>query len=99
IWRDPFRFNTDRWDTDEVKNRHKCVYVPFATGPRSCIGFNFALLEVKILLSELIYRYEFVREGLEAIEYDPEFQLIRPLNFYVTGKRRTKWPAESSTSA
>jgi hypothetical protein len=47
------------------------------------------LLEVKILLSELVSRYEFTREGLEAIEYDPEFQLIRPLNFYVRAKKRT----------
>ncbi|GKZ32864.1 hypothetical protein AbraIFM66950_002508 [Aspergillus brasiliensis] len=88
IWRDPFRFDPDRWDTDEVKNRHRCAYVPFATGPRGCIGFNFALLEVKVLLAELVSRYEFVRDGQEAIDYDPEFQLIRPLNFYVRAKRR-----------
>ncbi|KAJ5139173.1 Cytochrome P450 [Penicillium bovifimosum] len=88
VWRDPFRFDPDRWTTDETKNKHRCAYIPFATGPRGCIGFNFALLEVKILLSELVSRYEFTREGLEAVEYDPEFQLIRPLNFYVRAKRR-----------
>lgn len=87
-WRDPFRFDPDRWDTEEVKALPRCAYVPFATGPRGCIGFNFALLEVKILLSELVSRYEFVREGLDAVEYDPEFQLIRPLNFYVRAKKR-----------
>lgn len=95
VWRDPFRFDPDRWDTEEVKSRHRCAYVPFATGQRGCIGFNFALLEVKILLSELVYRYEFRREGLEAVEYDPEFQLIRPLNLYTTAKRRTEWPSKS----
>lgn len=95
IWRDPFRFEPERWDTEEVKNRHRCAYLPFATGLRGCIGFNFALLEVKILLSELVYRYEFAREGLEAIEYDPEFQLIRPLNLYVTAKQRTSWPLKT----
>ena len=95
IWRDPFRFDPERWDTEEVKSRHRCAYVPFATGQRGCIGFNFALLEVKILLSELVYRYEFRREGLEAVEYDPEFQLVRPLNLYTTAKRRTEWPAKS----
>lgn len=88
IWRDPLRFDPDRWETEEVKSLPRCAYVPFATGPRGCIGFNFALLEVKILLSELVSRYEFVREGLDAVEYDPEFQLIRPLNFYVRAKRR-----------
>ncbi|KAE8371565.1 cytochrome P450 [Aspergillus bertholletiae] len=87
-WRDPFRFDPDRWGSDEVKHRHRCAYVPFATGPRGCIGFNFALLEVKILLAELVSRYEFVRDGLDAVEYDPEFQLIRPLNFYVRARRR-----------
>lgn len=89
VWRDPFRFDPDRWTSEETKNKHRCAYIPFATGPRGCIGFNFALLEVKILLSELVSRYEFTREGLKAIEYDPEFQLIRPLNFYVRAKKRT----------
>ncbi|KAK4865853.1 hypothetical protein LT330_008946 [Penicillium expansum] len=88
VWRDPFRFDPDYWTGEETKNKHRCAYIPFATGPRGCIGFNFALLEVKILLSELVSRYEFTREGLEAIEYDPEFQLIRPLNFYVRAKKR-----------
>ncbi|KAK3372730.1 cytochrome P450 [Podospora didyma] len=84
-WHDPFRFDPERWDTNEVKNdRHRAAYIPFATGARGCIGFNFALLEVKVLLSELVYRYKFAREGLEAVEYDPEFQLIRPLNFIVS---------------
>ncbi|PGH18236.1 hypothetical protein AJ79_00575 [Helicocarpus griseus UAMH5409] len=95
VWRDPLRFEPDRWDTEEVKKRHRCAYVPFATGPRGCIGFNFALQEVKILISELVYRYDFEREGLESIEYDPEFQLIRPLNFYLRAKRRTEWPEKS----
>jgi cytochrome P450 len=95
IWRDPMRFDPERWDTEEVKNRHRLAYTPFATGPRGCIGFNFALLEIKILLSELVYRYQFGREGSEAVEYDPEFQLIRPLNLYVTAKRRTSWPTKS----
>ncbi len=99
-WHDPFRFDPDRWlsERDNAKERHRASYIPFATGARGCIGFNFALLEVKILLSELVYRYEFVREGLEAIEYDPEFQLIRPLNLYVVAKRRTNWPAKSANA-
>ncbi|KAK4163380.1 cytochrome P450 monooxygenase [Cladorrhinum sp. PSN259] len=96
-WHDPLRFDPDRWDTDEVKkDRHRGAYLPFATGPRGCIGFNFALLEVKILMSELVHRYEFSREGTDAIQYDPEFQLIRPLNLYVTARRRKTYPARSA---
>ncbi|KAF4164747.1 hypothetical protein CNMCM6936_008800 [Aspergillus lentulus] len=95
IWDNPARFNPDRWDTDEVKQRHKAAYIPFAMGPRMCIGFNFALQEIKVFLPKLIYRYKFTREGDGPIEYDPMFQLIRPNNLYVRAERRVKWPHKS----
>ncbi|GIC89467.1 cytochrome P450 [Aspergillus udagawae] len=95
IWDNPARFNPDRWDTDEVKQRHKAAYIPFAMGPRMCIGFNFALQEIKVFLPKLIYRYKFTREGDGTIEYDPMFQLIRPNNLYVRAEKRVKWPHKS----
>ena len=73
IWSNPDRFDPDRWGTDEVKGRPKNSYIPFATGPRSCIGFNFALGEVKVLLPELVYRYEFIKEGDDAVTYDVSY--------------------------
>lgn len=96
IWNNPERFDPDRWDTEEVKNRHRCAYIPFATGPRGCIGFNFALQETKVFLSMLVHRYEFVRQGNDAIQYDGDFQLVRPLNLYVRAQKRTSWPAPSA---
>ncbi|PYI15692.1 cytochrome P450 monooxygenase [Aspergillus violaceofuscus CBS 115571] len=95
VWDNPTRFDPDRWDTEAVKNRHKTAYIPFATGPRMCIGFNFALQEVKIFLPKLLYRYKFTREGDSTVEYDPMFQLIRPNNLYVRAERRVKWPPKS----
>ncbi|KAL5044012.1 hypothetical protein BDW71DRAFT_216028 [Aspergillus fruticulosus] len=80
IWDNPSRFDPDRWDTDEVKQRHKAAYIPFAMGPRACIGLHFAISEIKVFLPRLVYRYNFVREGDRPIEYDPMFQLIRPNN-------------------
>ena len=65
-------------------------------GGRGCIGFNFALLEAKILFSELLYRYEFALDDEDKVLYDPEFQLVHPLNLYVSVKKRTSWPERSS---
>lgn len=94
-WENADRFDADRWSTDQVKNRHRSVYVPFAAGPRGCIGFNVALQEVKVALAELTYRYCFVDATEEAIEYDPDFIVIRPVNFYARAIRRTHWPSRS----
>ena len=98
IWDNPSRFDPDRWDRDDSKKRPKCSYIPFATGPRSCIGFNSALGEVKVVLPSLVYRYESTREGENSIEYDPQYQLIRPTNFYIRARRRTEWPKPSRTT-
>ncbi|CAG8268710.1 unnamed protein product [Penicillium nalgiovense] len=95
VWSNPARFDPDRWDTAEVKNRHKTAYIPFAAGPRMCIGFNFALQEVKVFLPKLLHRYKFTKENDGPVEYDPMFQLIRPTNLYVRAERRVKWPPKT----
>ncbi|KAF5602864.1 cytochrome P450 monooxygenase oxidoreductase [Fusarium subglutinans] len=81
VWENPGRFDPDRWDTEQVKNRPPGSYIPFAAGPRMCVGFNFALQEIKVFLPKLVYRYKFSLAQDGPIDYDPYFQLIRPNNF------------------
>ncbi|KDQ12140.1 hypothetical protein BOTBODRAFT_176664 [Botryobasidium botryosum FD-172 SS1] len=95
-WKDPLTFNPDRWGTEEVKKRHKNAYIPFATGARGCIGFNFALQEMKIVIARVALNYtvENCTEG--PVVYDPDFSLYRPLNFVARVRRR---PEPSSLPA
>ncbi|KAL3601779.1 hypothetical protein FPOAC2_06052 [Fusarium poae] len=95
VWENPGRFDPDRWDTEQVKNRPPGSYIPFATGPRMCVGFNFALQEIKVFLPKLVYRYKFSLAQDGPIEYDPYFQLIRPNNLYIHAEKRVKWPPKS----
>lgn len=44
-----------------------------------CIGFNFALQEIKIFMCKLVWRYRWLKEGEPSSSYDPFFQLIRPM--------------------
>ncbi|KAL7939429.1 cytochrome P450 [Trichoderma chlorosporum] len=95
-WDSPLRFDPDRWDTEEVKNRPAGSFQPFASGARGCIGFNLALEEVKIFLPKLVYRYKFTLAKMdEAVQYDPNQMVIKPVNLYVRAERRVRWPAKS----
>eukprot|EP01121_Diplochlamys_sp_Union-15-3_P014409 TRINITY_DN4588_c0_g2_i2.p1 TRINITY_DN4588_c0_g2~~TRINITY_DN4588_c0_g2_i2.p1 ORF type:complete len:219 (+),score=33.97 TRINITY_DN4588_c0_g2_i2:210-866(+) len=62
-WEDPLKFDPDRWDrkNDTVTN---FTYMPFITGPRSCIGNKFASIEMKTILAVLLSKFSFkVKEG------------------------------------
>ncbi|KAJ6734986.1 CYTOCHROME P450 FAMILY PROTEIN [Salix purpurea] len=58
IWgEDANEFNPDRFASKPfAPARH---FIPFATGPRNCIGQSFAMMEAKIILAMLISRFSF----------------------------------------
>jgi len=58
FWPDPDRFDPDRWTPEAEAGRHPGAYHPFALGPRFCIGNNFALVEMHLLLASLARRFE-----------------------------------------
>ena len=43
----------------EVPEKAGLAFAPFGFGPRNCLGMNLALLEIRVLLPELIRRFEF----------------------------------------
>ncbi|ATY65337.1 cytochrome P450 [Cordyceps militaris] len=94
-WDNPLRFEPDRWAVDGIaaKMNRQGLYTPFAAGKRGCVGMNLALMEVKTVLVELVYRYHFENATEEPVVYDPEFLVTRPINFYATPTRRTVWPS------
>ncbi|KAK5118682.1 hypothetical protein LTR85_007888 [Meristemomyces frigidus] len=91
IWDNPDLFDPDRWDTERVKNRTRTEYMPM------CIGFNFALQEIKVFMCLLVWRYQWLKEGEPEADYDPFFQLIRPINLYVRTTKRSVWPSKSDS--
>ncbi|KAI9151326.1 Cytochrome P450 monooxygenase alnD [Paramyrothecium foliicola] len=97
-WDNPLKFDPDRWSPSDLagKLNRKGLYTPFAAGRRGCVGLNLALMEVKTVLIELVYRYHFEDASREPIVYDPEFLVVRPINFYAAPIRRTEWPSRSN---
>ena len=54
LYEEPDRFKPERWAT---LSRTPYEYLPFAAGPHRCIGAEFALQEMKVVLSMLLQRY------------------------------------------
>jgi cytochrome P450 len=60
-WPDPLAFRPERWDKDApgYVEPSPLSYVPFGAGPRRCLGFAFALTEIKVLLASLVQAVDF----------------------------------------
>jgi cytochrome P450 len=56
-WRDPDVFRPSRFDPQHGDPITPYSYIPFAVGPRSCIGAPFALMEIKTVLAVALQRY------------------------------------------
>ena len=58
-WSDPTNFNPDRKEFEEGYDLHKFAYMPFGGGPRLCVGSNFAMMEIQILIITLLQTFKF----------------------------------------
>jgi cytochrome P450 len=70
LWRDPLSFDPSRFTPEAKADRHRCAYMPFGAGPRTCIGGSFAMLEGKTILATLLNRASFaLPEGEEPTPF------------------------------
>ncbi|PFH55147.1 hypothetical protein XA68_10589 [Ophiocordyceps unilateralis] len=44
---------------DRFANDRRAVFKPFSHGPRDCIGKNLAYSEMRLIISKLLYRFDF----------------------------------------
>lgn len=59
LWHEPETFDPDRFAKSRKKERHSFAFLPFGGGPRFCVGRQFALMEMKMVLAKMVMRYDF----------------------------------------
>jgi len=73
-WENPEKFDPERWDADQMKksNRRRYAYFPFGGGVRRCIGEQFALTELPIVLATVGKKWRLDPPvGAEPPAFDP----------------------------
>lgn len=70
VWDDAERFDPDRFG-EQAPARPKPAYIPFASGPRVCLGNSFALMEMTLTFSLTAARYNLT--PIDAGEIKPQF--------------------------
>ncbi len=74
---DPEEFRPERWTREFERALPRGAYVPFAAGPRVCLGKQFAMMEMRIILGTLLQNVEvnildgFVPDMLPEISLNP----------------------------
>jgi len=57
FWPEPQRFDPERFSPQRAESRHSYCYIPFAAGPRTCIGAGMAMLEIQLVLASVLPRW------------------------------------------
>jgi cytochrome P450 len=82
FWKDPEAFSPERFAPENEAQRPRFAYMPFAAGPRHCIGETFALYEMLVHLYKVARRYRLTYVPDAPIELEAQINLRtrRPLH-------------------
>ncbi len=77
LWEKPEIFDPERFSKANEKLHTPFSWLPFGAGPRGCIGGNYATLQILMILSVLLRKYDFRLEPGQEIEARP-MVILRP---------------------
>ncbi|PPK96962.1 cytochrome P450 [Nonlabens xylanidelens] len=86
LWDAPDQFDPDRFAPEKSK-KYRDFYFPFGAGPRMCVGNNFAMFEMMLVIARMLERFEITPVN-GTVEYHPLITL-KPKNALLTFSKRS----------
>jgi cytochrome P450 len=88
FWKDPEAFDPARFAPEHEAERPRFAYMPFAAGPRHCIGETFALYEMLMHLYKVARRYRLVYVPDKPLELEAQINLRTRYPLHMRLERR-----------
>ena len=70
FWQDAELFDPDRFSAERSAGRPKEAFFPFLSGPHQCIGNEFAMLEMQLVVARVVQEFDValaVDEGIKPV--------------------------------
>ena len=72
VWGDDHNeFKPERFHPDNMEKMDSHAFIPFSAGPRNCIGQNFAMHEIKVVVGRVLQHFELSVDENHQIERLP----------------------------
>jgi cytochrome P450 len=88
-WKDPDAFRPERFDAAHEAERPRFAYMPFAAGPRHCIGESLALYEMYMHLYKVARHYRLTYVPDKPLELEAQINLRTKHPLMMKLERRT----------
>jgi enediyne biosynthesis protein E7 len=88
FWKDPDVFWPERFAPEHEAERPRFAYMPFAAGPRHCIGETFALYEMLMHLYKVARRYRLIHVPDKPLELEAQINLRTRYPLHMRLERR-----------
>jgi cytochrome P450 len=88
FWQDPEAFSPERFAPEQEAERSRFAYMPFAAGPRHCIGESFALYEMLMHLYKIARRYRLIWVPDKPLQLEAQINLRSRFPLHMRLERR-----------
>lgn len=80
---EPHTYNPERFSKEQKRSIDPFFYLPFSTGPRSCLGRRFALMNLKVSVLYFVKHFRIEQDGSEKPIFGSSHSLEPKNRMYV----------------